>query len=107
VIVIGETGALCEGCGCGKEREGNAGSLLFRLGGEYAEEPVWEAEKKSKAWQSNACATEVHITDTNDLSAVTLDPGVFVNFDQEYNRWKQRCQRMNSLTRDFARANLN
>jgi len=55
----------------------------------YADGTSERVHRTPAAWQSDGGATDVTVSNGKTLSAVTLDTGIFVDFNPKDNSWKQ------------------
>lgn len=64
-------------------------AMPFDLILNYADGTSERVHRTPAAWQSDGGATDVAVSNGKTLSAVTLDTGIFVDFNPKDNSWKQ------------------
>jgi hypothetical protein len=64
-------------------------AMPFDLVITYADGTSERVHRTPSAWQANSRATEVSISSSKELSAITLDTGIFVDFNPGDNNWKK------------------
>lgn len=64
-------------------------AMPFDLILNYADGTSERVHRTPAAWQSDGGATDVTVSNGKTLSAVTLDTGIFVDFNPKDNSWKQ------------------
>lgn len=55
----------------------------------YADGTSERVHRTPATWQSDGGATEVRVSNGKALGTVTLDTGIFVDFNPKDNSWKQ------------------
>lgn len=64
-------------------------AMPFDLVVTYADGSSERVHRTPSAWQANGRSTEVIISNSKALSAITLDSGIFVDFNPADNMWKR------------------
>ena len=72
-----------------KVRNPGGMAMPFDLILNYADGTSERVHRTPAAWQSDGGATDVTISNSKTLSAVTLDTGIFVDFNPQDNSWKK------------------
>jgi len=72
-----------------KVRNPGGMAMPFDLILNYADGTSERVHRTPATWQSDGGATEVTVSTGKTLSAVTLDTGIFVDFNPKDNGWKQ------------------
>jgi Peptidase family M1 domain len=72
-----------------KVRNPGGMAMPFDLILNYADGTSERVHRTPAAWQSDGGATDVTISNSQALSAVTLDTGIFVDFNPQDNSWKK------------------